>query len=51
MPPVIATAEVGRAAAEVFAYATDPVRSPNGKSASPKATSTIPALRRPAPGA
>jgi uncharacterized protein YndB with AHSA1/START domain len=28
MPPVIATAEVGRAAAEVFAYATDPARFP-----------------------
>jgi hypothetical protein len=28
MPPVVATAEVGRAAAEVFAYATDPARFP-----------------------
>lgn len=27
MPPVIATTEVGRAAAEVFACATDPARS------------------------
>ena len=28
MPPVIATADVGRAAADVFAYATDPARFP-----------------------
>ena len=28
MPPVIATAEVDRAAADVFAYATDPARFP-----------------------
>ena len=28
MPPVIATIEVGRAVAEVFAYATDPARFP-----------------------
>jgi hypothetical protein len=28
MPPVIATTEVDRAAADVFAYATDPARFP-----------------------
>ena len=28
MPPVITTTEVDRAAAEVFAYATDPARFP-----------------------
>ena len=28
MPPVIAAAEVERAAADVFAYATDPARFP-----------------------
>jgi hypothetical protein len=26
MPPIVTTAEIGRPAAEVFAYATDPVR-------------------------
>lgn len=28
MPPIVATAEIGRPAAEVFAYATDPARFP-----------------------
>lgn len=51
MPPVIAATEVARVAADVFAYATDPARFPNGKKESPKATSTIPALPRPARGA
>ena len=26
MPPIVTTAEIGRPAAEVFAYATDPAR-------------------------
>jgi uncharacterized protein YndB with AHSA1/START domain len=26
MPPIVASAEIGRPAAEVFAYATDPAR-------------------------
>jgi len=51
MPPVITTTDVDRAAAGVFAYATDPARSTNGKRASPKATSTARALSRPARGA
>ena len=30
MPPIVTSAEIERPAAEVFAYATDPSRFPNG---------------------
>ena len=33
MPPIVTSAEIGRPAAEVFAYATDPTGSASGRRA------------------
>lgn len=51
MSPVIATVDVDRPAAEVFAYATDPTRFPEWQAASSTVTWIPPAPRRWAPSA
>ena len=40
MSAIVTSAEIDRPAADVFAYATDPTRSPNGRRASSTATWT-----------
>jgi hypothetical protein len=51
MPPIVTSAEIGRPAAEVFAYATDPTRFPEWQHAVVDGHMDHPGNGTPAPGA